>query len=253
MIRNRFHLMIFMLVCGLAILPGCKNAVSGGFFGLGNSNTDDSSDDDDPNTNGDSGSSIVSSLRMGDRNFVADSLESIFGTSSDVTNVTNLLIRRQIDNFGGPRDIFRDPSEAECAGGYCYAPSSSQAPVIAAATSVREAFRIRACYEILKVKTNMLEIPLLTAIGMAKGTITEPVLLSIENNFFSTLAAPTDEEITAAFELFNPGEEPGATLVAALRNFTQEISLSTQFSDPTKEAWRFLFLSLCTAPEWQIP
>lgn len=247
--KNRAIFNSFLLGFVLTFaLMGCQNNVSGGIFNS-NSNTGPTA----PTTY------EINSLKLGDRNYVESTLKSVFGISTTVTAAIQTFVRYQMDSFGGPWDPYRNTTEAICLrpgttpSWGCINESTMQAPVTATATSLREALRVRACYRILNYDATLAEAPLKAAVNQAQGRSADD-MTTIN---WATIQAPTEAEIEAAFSLFQPAEEPGQDLVSALYNLTQQIASSTAPEllriRRNVEAWRYLFLSLCTAPEWQIP
>lgn len=157
-------------------------------------------------------------LRLGDRSYVSSVLTSVFGPSAE--DPAQDLIDPNIAAFGGPCD----PYASGCNG------SSSQASVIGVATSSREALRTRACERIVANDT---------AVNFAVSQA-------------GAMAAnrPADGEIRRAYDLFYPGKNPTHEGFLALENVVA--SAESQGLAPL-ESWRFLFLSLCLAPDWQVP
>lgn len=187
-----------------------------------------------------------SSLRLGNRTLVASTLTNAFGTSSAVTSVIRDKILNQHAEFGGAENIFEGSSPL-CDDGspYCTPNAKvlarSKAPTFAYGTAAREAFRIGACYEILKPDDSGLELPLRVAINKAKGLPSDTNLNLVQ------IQQPTPLELSRAFHLFYFEEDFPDDLATALLSFVSEVNQRSG----AKESWRWLFLTLCADPAWQ--
>ncbi len=65
----------------------------------------------------------------------------------------------------------------------------------------------------------------------------------------SPLPEVIEGDIAAAYELFFPGKAPSEEVVRELKTLSHE----AQGDGDSLEGWRFLFLSLCICPSWQVP
>lgn len=179
-------------------------------------------------------------LRLVGRKFVAGKLKTLFG--SEVSAITDVYIENEIGNFGGPCDrnltdiTFRLNGAQHQARIYpdCKSESDSQASVIGPTTPARFSLLQRACRKILQTDSY-----LNTGVMNALNTTTP-----------QTSRAMTDADIQAIYSAFNIGKSPSLEVLSSLK----KISDVTEEKGLAKiEAWRFVFLTLCLSPDWQIP
>lgn len=169
-------------------------------------------------------------LRLGGRTYVASMLKYVFGPSADRT--VEILIEDHVMAMGGESC---QPYRNDCEGNDGLAGWSpfgdSVLPSIPRATTLRAALISRACHGIV-----------------AKD---EAILFATANvlgGALSTMRQPTEADILAAFNEFSPGRSLNDESAKQLLNVTQRAGEMGML-----EAWRFLFLTLCLEPGWQIP
>lgn len=162
--------------------------------------------------------------KIGDKLFVASFYNQIFGPS--VGGFMVPLIRNNTGAFGGPCDQLGNIATNHCLG----RSSFSQAPVLPNSMATREGFRIRTCD-----LTAQTDAAIVHAVAQIKNA--------------STDSKPGTSEVAKAYELFFPGHEPTQEVGEALKAVVDE---ATSDGQPPLEGWRFLFLTLCLAPEWQL-
>ncbi len=177
------------------------------------------------NDNG--GTGLSASIRLGDRVFVSSFLRNIFGPSSKDIVIEN--ITKSVVNFGGPCDPRGGKVPTACV--QMQAPSiDTEAPILPVSDSPREGLRMKACRELV-----FNDATLYFAVSRVSETSSPTV-------------APTDDEIESAFELFFPGRFAPAAVLLSLK----KLSVSAGKNPKTPEdPWRYLFLTLCYAPDWQ--
>ncbi|OQW49296.1 MAG: hypothetical protein A4S09_12335 [Proteobacteria bacterium SG_bin7] len=198
-----------------------------------------------PPINTGSGSGVLETsgtkLRLAGRQFVAGKLKSLFGTN--VSTITDKYIEKEIGNFGGPCD--RNQTEitfSVATNGQhgiriypdCSSDSDSQGSLIGPTTPARFAFVERACKKILQTDS-YLNAGAMTALGVT----TTPTARLI-----------TDADIQSLYSAFNIGKSPSLEILASLRKVAEA---ATDKGLGNMEGWRFVFLTLCLSPDWQIP
>jgi hypothetical protein len=72
----------------------------------------------------------------------------------------------------------------------------------------------------------------------------------VATSTFMTTEVPTLTDIKVAYDLFSPGRIPSDDLVKSLKTDVVDYSVSTGLVP--LESWRFLFLTLCISPHWQV-
>jgi hypothetical protein len=83
-------------------------------------------------------------------------------------------------------------------------------------------------------------------VALQDGAITYAVETQLKQ---SVTNFPAGEQIDAAYELFYPGMTPSDAVRAALAGVVQT-SRDKDFH--SRDSWRFLLLTLCLSPGWQI-
>ena len=211
--------------------------LSGGF---GDNSSPGTSGSGDNSSNSSAGSALSaaleSQLRIGDRFQVASVFKDVFGTSSLITNSLQTYIFQQYAAFGRPCDLFVTTLANDCIN---YA--NSQAAIISPNTSLREAYRLQACYHILNGDPSA-ELPLKNVISQVRN-------ISIGSVNLGTLTAPTEADAAGIYSLFFRVQDPSAEIVSNLMNLSAEVYAE----DGALEAWRMAALAACTSPDWQIP
>lgn len=169
-----------------------------------------------------------SQLRVMDRNYVKATLDTIFGPS--IVNITNTRVDQAVTEFGGPCDSYKTAAGCSVSG-------STQFPIVATTIPAREALRIRACDQIVAN-----DAALLYAINHIR-----PATSSL-----TTLSEPSDEELEKIYDLFYTGR----ALPDSVRSSLKDIVTTAETQKPAwnkSESWRFVFLSICLASDWQTP
>lgn len=178
-----------------------------------------------------------SKLRMATRAYVASTLREVFGAAShsSVEKAIEELVVRQLAPFaGGPCDRYGEDCPLMNNGSGRVDPAGeSQSSVIPAPTTARFALMIRVCERITSEDK-----AIFFAASQAMGG-------AVANH----LPMPLEGDVTAAFDLFHTGEVPPKAVTNELLSLAK---LAYQ-QGGTLEAWRFLLLTLCTSPGWQIP
>lgn len=176
-------------------------------------------------------------IRMGDRHFVRSILEGAFGSSASTVSAT--YIDPQIGYFGGPCDVQNET---------CVNRTETQGQVIAGSVAAREALRIQACEELTATDSNVRY-----AVAIAMGfSSTDATTKSTDTTF--ALTEPDSAGIQGLYDLFFMGETISSDIAAALAGVTAAVDgLSESGINKNFEKWRFLLLTLCEDPTWQIP
>ena len=190
------------------------------------------------NTNTSTGAVLVTAdtrLRAGNRYYVKTMLDEIFG-SATAGVPTNELFLAENSLFGGPCDHYGTKLDYGAPVGNCATPGDSQIPLIPGAVSGRYSLTIRACERILSSDTAVRY-----AAAQAMGVPTSPL---------PTLAFPNSANVTGAYGLFYPGLTPSAQVVTDLQGVSQAAQAAGYNAN---DAWRYMLLSLCRAPDWQVP
>jgi hypothetical protein len=180
-----------------------------------------------------------STLRLIDRVTVASILNQRFGPTA--VSYTNALVKAKVNQYGGPCDqnMVTETVNAsgtvtvtnDCSDG---AHSQSMAPMVAVSSSGREGLRIRVCDRIVAQDA--------TILYAAKEV--QPDLTK------ANAKIPTPEQVISMYQQFSPGVTPTEEIqekLAAISARTQQLNLIPF------EAWRFIYLTLCLSPDWQIP
>jgi hypothetical protein len=166
-----------------------------------------------------------SRLRLAPRTFVATTLNDIFGTSIEAT--TQDLIGSRVGQFGGPCDP-AIPNDCQQGG-------DSLAPMVPVANSARAALSTRACD---KIASSDAAVTFAGAQASTSGTTA------------ITTRNPNQAEIAAMYDLFFPGRTPNQEILTNLAAIaTDARNLNYSYI----ESWRFILLTLCLSPDWQIP
>jgi hypothetical protein len=160
-------------------------------------------------------------LRLTHGNYVVGLLNEVFGSTSALS-ATSALISGPYTQFGGTCEKYAStPCPAQ----------SSQGSVIPGALTTRFALVTRACDRILQN-----DAAVTAALAKIGGNAT-------------TFPIPTT--VAAAYSLFYPGRNLSANDVGnALLDIAEQAKSQAL---PALEAWRFIFLTLCVSPDWQIP
>jgi hypothetical protein len=189
-------------------------------------------------------------LRLGTRWMASTALQDIFGastaaTGASVQTVATQFIATQPVSWGGPCDPYANsllmPTKqtdgsvqrvvASVSPRGCTDSSFSQSAILPGASTTRLAWTIRACDRIVSSDPAVLYAA--TQAGLT-GSITVP---------------PTTALIQSTYNIFYPGVPITAAVQTGLQGVVnQAVSLYPN----TNEAWRYLLLTLCSSPGWQI-
>jgi len=176
-----------------------------------------------------------SRVRMATRGYLASALKDIFGSSAVPT--VDRLITSQIIAFGGEPC---DPNAETCSesGG------ASQLPPVPFASPMRMALMNRACQEIVSN-----DAALVTAMRAARA---QAVLAGViaASTPMTNQTAPSNGDISSAFELFYTGRPLTDDVAQALRALVDEARARGMNA---ADQWRVLLGTLCESPGWQIP
>jgi hypothetical protein len=187
---------------------------------------------------GNQGPSVITmeeSPRLPDRSAVASHLRVVYGP--DAQSILDNQVFRQLAYFGGSCTGYSYDSSkvANCQSGgrSNYSVAFSMTPSTSALGYIT-----RACYEV-----NQRNVSVTYAIAMTRGI--DPSQVG------TTPTPPSAIDIAAAFTLFNPGREMPPDVRAALSDLVARANGIP--GRPALEPWRYLFLSLCSAPSWLSP
>jgi hypothetical protein len=161
--------------------------------------------------------------KMGDRFYVASVLTQVFGPDS--APVVNPLVRDNMAAFGGPCDQAGRVGGNNCGGRLSF----SQLPMLPVSMATREGYRLRAC-ETLTFDDNLLK--------YAVGQIEAATLLD----------PPNSTAVDKVYEQFYPGQKPTTAVHDALVDVVRKASDGKTPLD----GWRFLFMTVCSSPDWQL-
>ena len=205
-----------------------------------------------------------SRVRLGDRHYVRSVMREAFGPSAEVATVLKRYIdpplivdknqintspesiSNQISMFGGPCDPAVAPPHINPNVVSCLNRSESQSTQLPVTVPGREALRIQACEEITQYDS-----PIYHAVALALGA--PPQQATSQYTHPSQLPLPTDATIDQAFDLFQPGEVPPMGVKSTLWEVVEEVDkLGIPSSNIALEKWRFLLLTLCSDPHWQV-
>jgi hypothetical protein len=172
-----------------------------------------------------------SEIRLGNRDYINSVFNDVFppqtsGQQNQLNQILQPEVRMQIGLFGGPCNIYSSEGLTDCPSGNIFTQETAL-PFNQQSTSSREARRLRVCESVMD-----LDWAVAAAVGNIDGA--------------SPTQLPTAAQITAAFQLFYVGQDPGADILSALQNL-----IAQQWSSPS-EAWKALFLAVCVSPGWQI-
>jgi hypothetical protein len=174
-------------------------------------------------------------LRIGNRVYIASVLQDIFGSSS-TTPITNLISTpTYVDVLGGPCNAYSDIGRVDygqiTVGSDCASVASAQVQAIPVSTTARGALLTRTCDLILSQ-----DAAVLNAASLALGTVVD----------VTSLPGMTSASVAKTYDLFYLGRPIDATAA------TQLLAVANS-GENSLESWRFTLLTLCYAPDWQIP
>jgi hypothetical protein len=223
-------------------------------------------------------------VRLGDRNFVAKTMEAVFGTHA----LINDNIRRKLMAFGGPcatglgwngnicahldepYDIRVGGSSITGSNNFLHSKhyfsldtASADAPLVPESSPVREGYRTFACERLVFGQNHSTAFngPLYNAIQNIHQLDQRFRGVAVTNVNFATYPANgvrmSDDKIRAAYRLFYNLREPNAQMIERYRTIAQTVissNLAETNGFPSRfEPYRYLIYALCVAPDWQIP
>lgn len=141
---------------------------------------------------------------------------SASGSATTIKGKINTLVAKQIPSMGGPCNRY----EGDCPGG-----DLSSAPMVTISNAIRKGYLIRACEEIL--------------------SIDEAVITALSKVSLGPMAPASDANLRNILNLFFPGREISSLILIDLK--AQHQAALNMGQTPT-DAWRFVFVSLCTSP-----
>lgn len=162
-------------------------------------------------------------INIGHAGYMASAMTLMFvnpsSSSSAATNIKtriNTLVTAQIPSMGGPCNRY----EGNCPGG-----DRSSAPMVTVSNAIRKGYLVRACEEIL--------------------SIDEAVITALSNASLGPAAPASDASLLAITNLFFPGREISNNILIDLKAQHQA---ALNLGQTSTDAWRFVFVSLCTSP-----
>jgi hypothetical protein len=174
-----------------------------------------------------------SQIRLLDRVYAGSVLTGVFGPGAQPA--VSQFVTSSLSQFGGPCDMYaKDFNSPTAPLGDCAEISQSQLSLIPNPTSGRFALTIRACEKILSQ-----DAPVYFSAAQALGVPS-----------ISSLGYPSAADLSAAYQLFFLGKSPTPEVQAALQKIVDQAKASSYGGI---EAWRFVLLALCGAPDWQVP
>ncbi len=176
------------------------------------------------------GSASDSVLRSASRKFVSTKLNDIFGGSAGA--VTSSLIANDAGRFGGPCDLYATDFNGSQNYGNCNLHADSQASLIGPQTPSRQSLVVRACQRIVQ----------------DNAAVSAAVTNAVGSN--ATGRAPASGDIQSMYELFYTGRVATDATLAALAMVGTG---AQQKGYGTMGAWRYILLTLCQSPDWQVP
>jgi hypothetical protein len=168
-------------------------------------------------------------IRIGDREQVASVLMNVFGPNANSVVSENIL--KKPAQFGGPCDYMSEASQSDM---NCQFDDIGVATV-PSITSALEALRTQACDRIAQDDA---------AIRYAAAQARE-----VSDGSFIQSEPPGIADIKAAYELFRPGHPLPDDIASNLKTGVVGGAMK---SGGSVEGWRFLFLTLCLSPDWQL-
>ncbi len=174
-------------------------------------------------------------MRIGNRLYIASTLQDIFGASAMAPVTTLISAPANYEVLGGPCNGYSDIGVINYGtlsiGSDCASNASAQVQAIPMVNSARGALITRACNLILNADAAVLNAATL-ALGNSVTTATIPAMNAAS--------------IQKTYDLFYQGR-PMSTAISA------DLLAVANFGTTALESWRFTLLTLCYAPDWQIP
>jgi hypothetical protein len=217
------HLFLFLITFSHLGSAGCQKMMptetGSGFF-------EQPSQIPTPNLDYGSAKPAEGRLRLSSRKVISSTLLEIFGPSIQTSLTTRVSL--EIGHFGGPCDPNQN---LDCTGS-----GESQAPMIPLATTPRMALITRLCDQIVESDT---------AIQFAIQQALEAAALP------SQIPNPTPATLATAYDLFQPGLTAPSNVIDGLKEVA-DAAESVPNSVGALDSWRFVFLTLCLNPTWQV-
>jgi hypothetical protein len=174
-------------------------------------------------------------VRMGDRYYASSLLLDVFGPDANEVIKNNIMTK--MDNFGGGCDQYDKSATGVCSADDCSIVNCTGAEVIhnqiGVSSVIRQGWTRKACEEISNKDS---------AILYAIQRITGLNNLTIQNT-----PVPSNQNLIKAYTLFYRSVAPNSAVTTSL------VAISNSETTNHFEKWRYVLLSLCTTPEWQIP
>lgn len=206
-----------------------------------------------PSSVGDPGTEtlgVLKDFRIGDRKMMASVYRDIYGPDSNTSTFWSLLY--QVGTFGGPCDPMEgvlsndDYACTYTANGFQFHTKVDSLDYAATMTPInnirREGLRLRLCETL-----NMTDLTLKYAIGQIRNPA---YATSVMSAVLPAIPMPTREDIRMAYGAFYSGEAPSTDVVDELEKLTVAASVTTPLSP--KDPWRYLLLTICKTPGWQL-
>ncbi len=174
--------------------------------------------------------SSTESIRISDRVFMKSFLDHLYGSSAEA--MTNTMVFNESSKFDGPCD----PMGAATLGCKGLDVEDISAPLLPVMSTPRAGQVMKVC--------NRLSFTDAT-VNYAISNITGQSNLS----YLTTTPIPTDAELQKAYEFFYPGRNASLAIVTKLR----ELATVARESGKERDPWRYVLLTLCWSPDWQMP
>ena len=172
-------------------------------------------------------------IPIASKNITQDLLGQVFGVGTAQSVILQSVVATQYTGLGGtPCDPYvpgqcpgSDPNNVGTADA-----GTSLLPMNTAPTAIRMAYLQRACDRLSATDA---------AVSFAISQVTDE----------SPLSYPEDDDLKEMFDLFYTGQIPSADVISGLAGV---VSAAQSQNYPALEAWRFVILTLCVSPGWQI-
>jgi mono/diheme cytochrome c family protein len=194
-------------------------------------------------------------LRLGDRRFVASVLNNVLGASAKTIIDQHVLSRTS--KFGGACDRLNSYTHSYPTVIRCNEPGPSltsklvnvdladiDAPRLPDSNTSREGLRVLTCKQAL------------LGDNMALSHIIQQVKGSSDTSFLQTTPRMSSDDVKKMYRLFYPGRDPKPPILSALLAVSDEAQIkglaSVGPNGVAFESWRYVALTLCKAPDWQL-
>jgi mono/diheme cytochrome c family protein len=194
-------------------------------------------------------------LRLGDRRFVASVLNNVLGASSKT--VIDQYILSRTSKFGGACDRMNSYTHSYPTVIRCNEPGASltsklvnvdladiDAPRLPDSNTSREGLRMLACKQSLLGDNS------------AISYIIQQVKGSGDTSFLQTTPRMSADDVKKMYRLFYPGRDPKPPILDALLAVSDQAQTlplaSVGPNGKAFESWRYVALTLCKAPDWQL-